>query len=1099
MEQIYDGIVVGAGLTGLLLFEHLKKEGKGNFLLLEQDSATEFSERKRWPEVHNQYFLSTDVELLEELNRLHLTDRIQAVQANEAIPLILRGEFLESCPLSLAEVWRSPLLGTKSFLRLIGSLLRSRISYDAELSFYEFLQKISDDKIAILYSRLLGDFLMGGEASKLEILSLYPQLKSIFGDSPSSLQLFRLFAELIKGEGEVKLLRLTGGFSPLVEHFLATYPYAIHYDERVQKIKKVGGLFEITTAEGKYLTTKLYSTLAAPNAANLFSDFDPELSDLLREFFYSSLIEVEMEFRAEDLSPSLKSNQIVPLHKEGSHVIRILLEQIGETKVLRFYLNAIKDNLAKRSDDELIDLVLLEYKNILGITGVAQKKSVRHCLRASPLYHLGHAQKVETLEKKLHSYPGLYMLGNFLKGIRFNEVVRSIRKIPSIEIPQIVKDDPYLEPQTDDVIKRTSRIMGKEAELLRFSEAKNLREFASGHFYFGMHRENDSLVIREWAPNATAIYLVCDKNSWQRHEEYRFHDVGNGNWELRLDGNHLQHGDVYKLLVHWDGGSGERIPSYANYVVQDPTTHLFSAEVFEPVNRYSFTHQKPQGKVAPVIYECHVGMSSEEGKVNSYREFTSNVLPHIKKAGYNTLQIMAIQEHPYYGSFGYQVSNFFASASRSGTPDELKELIDTAHGLGLRVIMDIVHSHAVKNENEGLGKFDGTQYQYFHDGGKGLHPAWDTYLFNYGKNEVVHFLLSNIRYWMEEFQFDGFRFDGVTSMLYLHHGLGKAFCSYGDYFGDDVDHDAVTYLGLANKLMKEIDPNSISVAEDMSGLPGIAAPLKDGGLGFDHRLAMGIPDFWIKVLKEKKDEEWNMREIWGTLMNVRYREGSISYVESHDQALVGDKTTIFWLVDKDMYTNMHVDLRNLTVDRGIALHKMIRLITFITAKDGYLNFMGNEFGHPEWIDFPRVGNNWSYHYARRQWSLAEKEELCYKFLLDFDRQMTSLGSDFHLLEMSPAREFWIHDTDKVIAVERGNLFFFFNFHPSNSYRDYMFPMPQGEYEILFHSDEARFGGYSNLPEPGFCFKTFNSAENGQGEEKISLYLPARALLCLKRI
>lgn len=165
--------------------------------------------------------------------------------------------------------------------------------------------------------------------------------------------------------------------------------------------------------------------------------------------------------------------------------------------------------------------------------------------------------------------------------------------------------------------------------------------------------------------------------------------------------------------------------------------------------------------------------------------------------------------------------------------------------------------------------------------------------FNYGKPEVIHFLLSNIKFWLNEYHFDGFRFDGVTSMLYRNHGLGVSFDSYEKYFSMNTDIEAITYLQFANELIKEINPNSISIAEDMSGMPGMCIPIKDGGIGFDYRLAMGVPDFWIKTISNLSDEDWDLGKMWYELTTRRPGEKNIGYCESHDQALVGDKTIIF--------------------------------------------------------------------------------------------------------------------------------------------------------------------------------------------------------------
>ncbi|MEE4605817.1 MAG: alpha-amylase family glycosyl hydrolase, partial [Desulfobacteraceae bacterium] len=526
-----------------------------------------------------------------------------------------------------------------------------------------------------------------------------------------------------------------------------------------------------------------------------------------------------------------------------------------------------------------------------------------------------------------------------------------------------------------------------------------LADFASGHEYFGLHHRNNQWVFREWAPNAENIFLIGDMTDWQEEEAFSLKRLDNGVWEIRLPPDTFKHRDLYRLRIHWPGGKGDRIPVYARRIVQDSTTLIFNAQVWLPKSSYQW--QFPEFRrptEAPLIYEAHIGMSQEEERIGSFREFTKNVLPRIVRSGYNTIQLMAIQEHPYYGSFGYQVSNFFAVSSRFGTPEDLKALIDEAHSAGLAVLMDIIHSHAVTNETEGLSRFDGTLYQYFHDGPRGRHTLWDSRCFDYGKHQVLHFLLSNCRFWLDEFHFDGFRFDGITSMLYLHHGMNKAFTTYDDYFSDDVDEEALTYLALANKLIHNLKPEACTIAEDVSGMPGLAATMNNGGFGFDYRFAMGVPDNWIKLIKEVPDENWPLGHIWHELTNRRADEKTISYAESHDQALVGDKSIIFRLIAEDMYDHMRIGDETIRVDRGMALHKMIRLITLATAGAGYLNFMGNEFGHPEWIDFPREGNNWSCKYARRQWHLVDDPNLKYQFLARFDHDMIALSKKFKLLD-----------------------------------------------------------------------------------------------------
>lgn len=663
---------------------------------------------------------------------------------------------------------------------------------------------------------------------------------------------------------------------------------------------------------------------------------------------------------------------------------------------------------------------------------------------------------------------------------------------------KIVQNDPWLQPYENAIEGRYEYALYKEHVITQGTQT--LSDFASGYLYFGLHKIPEGWVIREWAPNATEIFLIGDFNNWRPKEEYRLKSLPNGIWEGVFTEDAIKHEQLYKLFVCWNGGCGERIPAWVRRVVQDEYTKIFSAQVWNPVKKYKFEIEHFVPSVDPLlIYECHIGMATEEEKVGSYTEFRMNVLPRIKKAGYNCIQIMAIQEHPYYGSFGYHVSSFFSASSRFGTPEELKELIDAAHKMGIAVIMDIVHSHAVKNEVEGLARFDGTGYQYFHDGPRREHPAWDSLCFNYGKNEVLHFLLSNCKFWMEEYKFDGFRFDGVTSMLYLSHGLGESFSGYADYYNMNQDGDAICYLTLANKLIHEINPNAISIAEEVSGMPGLANRFEDGGIGFDYRMAMGIPDLWIKYIKEYTDENWKPGHLFWELTNRRFSEKTISYAESHDQALVGDKTIIFRLIDADMYWHMQKGDTTYIVDRGIALHKMIRLFTASTINGGYLNFMGNEFGHPEWIDFPRQGNGWSYKYARRQWSLVDNPNYLYQGLALFDKNMLDVISSKKKFQESTIYKYWDNSGDQVVSYGRGDdLLFVFNFHPYNSFTDYGMLVEKGEYEVILNTDAKEFGGFG-LSDDSIHHFTMPTNVKGEEKEWIKLYLPSRTAMVLRRI
>ena len=664
----------------------------------------------------------------------------------------------------------------------------------------------------------------------------------------------------------------------------------------------------------------------------------------------------------------------------------------------------------------------------------------------------------------------------------------------------IVANDPWLEPFENAIQGRHDHALWMIDHLTNGGKMK-LSDFATGYLYYGLHRnEKGEWIFREWAPNATEIYLIGDFNKWKETPKYALKKSKNGqDWEIKLPKTALKHGDLYKMLVKWPGGQGERIPAWVRRVVQDDETKIFSAQVWAPEKEYKWKKKTFKPDTTPLlIYECHIGMAQDAEKVGTYTEFKENILPRIIKEGYNCIQIMAIQEHPYYGSFGYHVSNFFAPSSRFGTPEELKELIDTAHQNGLAVIMDLVHSHAVKNEVEGLGNLCGDPNQYFYPGDRREHNQWDSLCFDYGKDQVMHFLLSNCKYWLDEFHFDGFRFDGVTSMLYYNHGLGVDFGGYADYFNGGEDDNALCYLALANQVIHEVNKNAITIAEEMSGMPGLAAKFEDGGLGFDYRLAMGLPDYWIKMIKEKSDEQWNPRDIFWEMTNRRADEKTISYAESHDQALVGDKTIIFRLIDADMYWHFKKGDENEMARRGITLHKMIRLVTSSTMGGGYLNFMGNEWGHPEWIDFPREGNGWSCKYARRQWNLVDNKDLCYHWLGDFDRKMIEVMKSQKDFNLTPVQEIWINEGDQIMAFMRGDLLYVFNFSPTRSYTDYGFLVPLGEYNVVLNTDSPDYGGFGFSDDSVAHFTNFDPMYAGDGKGWLQLYIPARSAVVLKK-
>jgi len=639
----------------------------------------------------------------------------------------------------------------------------------------------------------------------------------------------------------------------------------------------------------------------------------------------------------------------------------------------------------------------------------------------------------------------------------------------------LIKDDPWLEPYADAIIARRDGFLVPESFDSRMHER------------YGLHLRVDGWELREFAPRAHAVSLVGDFNGWDPSANPAERDEG-GDWVLKLPKDcGLTHLSLYKVHVVGENGGHDRLSPFMRYALQDDVSKDFTAVVWEPKDAYEWKNEAPKKTSAPRIYEAHIGMATEREGVGTYSEFRTLILPRIAELGYDTIQLMAVAEHPYYGSFGYHVANFFAASSRFGTPDDLKELVDAAHGLGVAVLLDLVHSHTVKNFAEGIREFDGSGGYLLHEGGRGEHPDWDSLLFDYGRRETRDFLLSNLRYWLEEFHFDGFRFDGVTSMLYHHHG-NTTFDHYDKYFWDGVDEDAVNYLQRANSLIREINPEALTIAEDFSGMPGLCRSPADGGLGFDYRLGMGVPDFWIKLIKHTPDEQWNMEQIWNELSNRRHGEKTVAYAESHDQALVGDKTLAFWLMDKEMYWHMSKGDDDPVIDRGLALHKIIRLLTLVAGGEAWLTFMGNEFGHPEWVDFPREGNDWSHKYARRQWSLADDPNLKYEGLQNFEKAILKLASEYRVLESAPAQLLNLDQENLCLQFERANLLFAINLHPTQSIEDYQFPVHgEGDFTHVLDSDQPEFEGHARLSK---------GSVHPSIDGKVSLYLPCRTAVVL---
>lgn len=674
----------------------------------------------------------------------------------------------------------------------------------------------------------------------------------------------------------------------------------------------------------------------------------------------------------------------------------------------------------------------------------------------------------------------------------------------SLDYPHNPLQDAELSPYVDILLRRRDRFTAETARLR--AEHGSLRDYADLHLTLGMHKIMDEnglpcWRLREWMPAATSLWLTTDRLKFQRWARYAFRRVSaDGLWELVVPAEELPHGAYMELRVlpdaegSPDGRPQRRVPAFARWVEQDAEVlEQWCARVWDPPEPYVFRHDdRPRSLEFPRIYEAHVGIAQPylgrtERSVGSYAAFARHILPRIRDGGYTAVQLMAVAEHPLYKSFGYQVSSYFAPSSRFGLPDDFKALVDEAHRLGLAVILDITHSHAAPNTEQGLARYDTGPYLFADKDNQ-----WGTVSFDYGKEMTRRFLLSNCRYWMEEYHVDGFRFDAVGNMIYLDHGFGDDFSHVGRCFytaagSNRVDQDGVLYLELANTLVHELRPQSLTIAEEFSGMPGMTSPPSEGGLGFDHRFAMGIPDFWGKFIKEGR----SVGMLWYEMTNRRRYERTISYVACHDQCINGKDAMIWRLIGDEMYTQMSCLRDSWNTSRGLALYKLMRLVTLATAAHGYLSFMGDEFGHPEWIDGEA--------YAHRQWHLAERDDLRYADLAAFDRDCLREIVGRHLEQFrTQVRLRHLDEDSRTLAFERDRLLFVFNFHELHSQPALELWVTPGKYVEMLSSDEPRYSGHGNMVLADPPVEHFSDPHSGSTEQRIGVYLPPLTALTLLR-
>ncbi|KAI8557559.1 hypothetical protein RHMOL_Rhmol04G0020000 [Rhododendron molle] len=503
----------------------------------------------------------------------------------------------------------------------------------------------------------------------------------------------------------------------------------------------------------------------------------------------------------------------------------------------------------------------------------------------------------------------------------------------------------------------------------------------------------------------------------------------------------IPHGSKYRVYFNTSDGPLERVPAWAPYVVPDADGNQAFAVHWEPPPEYTYKwkHKHPEVPKSLRIYECHVGISGLEPKIASFNDFTEKVLPYVKEAGYNVIQLIGLVEHKDYFTIGYRVTNLYAVSSRYGTPDDFKRLVDEAHGLGLLVFLDIVHSYSAADEMVGLSLFDGSNDCFFHTGKRGHHKFWGTRMFKYGDVDVLHFLLSNLNWWVVEYHIDGLQFHSLASMIYTHNGFASLSGDMEEYCNQYVDKDALMYLILANEILHALHPKIITIAEDATLYPGLCEPTSQGGLGFDYFVNLSASEMWSSLLGNVPDCDWNMSKIVSTLIgNKHSADKMLLYAENHNQSISGGCSFGEILLGEP---REHASDRKASILRGSSLHKMIRLISFTIGGHAYLNFMGNEFGHP-----------------KDMMNVDEKERILSRGLPNIHH---------------------VNDTTMVISYLRGPLLFIFNFHPTTSYERYSVGVEEaGEYQVILNSDEKRYGGQALIEQDQYIRKTVSKRMDG---------------------
>lgn len=546
-----------------------------------------------------------------------------------------------------------------------------------------------------------------------------------------------------------------------------------------------------------------------------------------------------------------------------------------------------------------------------------------------------------------------------------------------------------------------------------------------------------------WAPNAKAVSVIGDFNNWDARRSPMRRLGESGIWELFLPA--AAEGDKYKFHVtQCDGRVVDKTDPYGVYAEVRPN----NASVLYPLKRYKWkdrrwmtARKKYDFKTAPMnIYEVHLGSwkRAEGNRFLTYTELAEQLIPYVKEMGYTHIEMLPVEEHPFDGSWGYQVTGYYAPTSRYGSPDEFKQFVDACHQNGISVILDWVPAHFPKDDFA-LARFDGTALYEHQDPRLGEHIQWGTYIFNYGRKEVANFLLANALYWMDIFHIDGLRVDAVASLLRLD------FCKeegqwLPNVYGGSENLEAIEFLKHMNSVIAEREPGALMIAEDSTAWPGVTKKVDEGGLGFSLKWNMGwMNDFLSYIKLDPIYRKYHQNKLtFG--MAYHYAENFV-LVLSHDE-VVHTKSSMIGKMPGDVWQSF----ANLRLSYGFMMgHPGKKLL-----------FMGGEFAqYSEWSEARSL--DWHLlQYADHQEMQAYVKELNHLYAEE---------PAFWVEDFDPNGFQWIECDDAESSIvsfvrrsEEKELVFLCNFTPV-VHRGFSLGVPQeGVYHERLNSDAARFGG-----------------------------------------